>query len=376
MSKQENEFQGFASRSGFNRALGHFRLVMDLIETTEKGGVLANALADRVFDKGLEAHQILPILQALLIDKYQYKTVSLNLPKTVVPGSDWIEEFQGWSTFDLAAVYHHPEAGVVVFDPKNPEHWKNLGELRRGELLVVYLGAQKKSTELWQGKEGESLLKTAESRLGLLASGQKRPKLPAGLSKGAFVFKAPPAKKVPKTPAEPKASVKASASKPAAAKKGPASAGPATEEKITLDMGSLAAKNPVPSPKSALGPAPAPLLASGKVNQSSRVGVTVTNELFHNGNVEAWKRIIESYTTKYPKAKVTVYYDGEVIHDLNTLFKWGKVKHGTAIFFSVSVPTSEQILDISRLRKYLLEGASPRFEQFLHGPVGKILELF
>ena len=24
-------------------------------------------------------------------------------------------------------------------------------------------------------------------------------------------------------------------------------------------------------------------------------GVVVTNELFHNGNVEAWKKIIESY---------------------------------------------------------------------------------
>ena len=28
--------------------------------------------------------------------------------------------------------------------------------------------------------------------------------------------------------------------------------------------------------------------------------ILVTNELFHNGNVEAWKKIIQSYTTKYP----------------------------------------------------------------------------
>ena len=110
--------------------------------------------------------------------------------------------------------------------------------------------------------------------------------------------------------------------------------------------------------------------------QSPKVGIQVTNELFHNGNVEAWKRIIDSYKVKYPITKVTVYYDGEIIHDINALFKWGKVKHGTSIYFSISAPTAEDIKDISKMRKYLLEGASNRFEQFLRGPVGKILELF
>ena len=31
---------------------------------------------------------------------------------------------------------------------------------------------------------------------------------------------------------------------------------------------------------------------------SPMLSVVVTNELFHNGNVEAWKRIMNSYTTK------------------------------------------------------------------------------
>ena len=53
--------------------------------------------------------------------------------------------------------------------------------------------------------------------------------------------------------------------------------------------------------------------------------IPVTNELFHNGNVEAWKKIIQSYNMKYPGLEVFIFYEGERIHDINTLFKWGKL---------------------------------------------------
>jgi len=49
--------------------------------------------------------------------------------------------------------------------------------------------------------------------------------------------------------------------------------------------------------------------------------VNVTNELFHNGNVEAWKRIIDSYRYKYPALDVLIWYEGERINDINALFK-------------------------------------------------------
>ncbi len=104
-----------------------------------------------------------------------------------------------------------------------------------------------------------------------------------------------------------------------------------------------------------------------------RYSVQVTNELFHNGNVEAWKKIIESYKTKYPDLDVRIWYENERINDINALFKWGKVKHGGLIFFSV---VGENIKDVSKLQRYLFEGASPRFEAFLKGGIGKVLDLF
>jgi len=99
----------------------------------------------------------------------------------------------------------------------------------------------------------------------------------------------------------------------------------------------------------------------------------VTNELFHNGNVEAWKRVIESYRAKYPGLDVLIWYENERINDINALFKWGKVKHGTPIMISV---VGDDIKDVSKLQKYLFEGASPRFEVFLRGAVNRVLDLF
>jgi hypothetical protein len=120
-------------------------------------------------------------------------------------------------------------------------------------------------------------------------------------------------------------------------------------------------------------PAPAPAAPSAKKRMTPMYSIPVTNELFHNGNVEAWKRIIQSYNHKYPGIEVFVFYEGERIHDINTLFKWGKVKHGSAIMIAVAGDT---IQDVAKLQRYLRQGASPAFEAFLRFPVNTILNLF
>lgn len=119
-------------------------------------------------------------------------------------------------------------------------------------------------------------------------------------------------------------------------------------------------------------PKEAPVLAP-KRRMTPRYSIQVTNELFHNGNVEAWKKIVESYKTKYTDLDVLIWYDNERINDINALFKWGKVKHGGLIFFSV---VGETITNVSKLQRYLFEGASPRFEVFLRGGIGRVLDLF
>jgi hypothetical protein len=119
--------------------------------------------------------------------------------------------------------------------------------------------------------------------------------------------------------------------------------------------------------------APSAKEQAGKKTLTPKYSVLVTNELFHNGNVEAWKKIIESFKASHPDLDVAIYYDNELINDINSLFKWGKVKSKSFIFFQVS---GENIRDVSKLQKYLFEGASVRFEQFLKLGVGKVLKLF
>ncbi len=99
----------------------------------------------------------------------------------------------------------------------------------------------------------------------------------------------------------------------------------------------------------------------------------VTNELFHNGNVEAWKNIVESYKAKFGGLDVHIFHDGQKVNNINALFKWGKVKHGDAILFCVS---GEEISGVAKLQRYLFEGASLRYTNFLKKDVNKILTLF
>jgi hypothetical protein len=89
--------------------------------------------------------------------------------------------------------------------------------------------------------------------------------------------------------------------------------------------------------------------------------------------VEAWKRVIASYEARYPRLKVCVYYEGERITNLNALFQWGKVKHGHVIQFAVA---GSRIQALSRLRRFLAEAASPRFNAFLQGLAGSQLDIF
>lgn len=110
-----------------------------------------------------------------------------------------------------------------------------------------------------------------------------------------------------------------------------------------------------------------------KKRTTPKYSILVTNELFHNGNVEAWKKIVESYKESHPDLDVAIFYEGDLINDINSLFKWGKVRNNSMIYFQVS---GDNIKDVAKLQKYLFEGASPRFEQFLKLGVGKILKLF
>jgi len=319
-----------STRSGFNSAVRHIKKTIEIAGDAESAN-----LADIIFemdDEELSSSRIGMLLRMLLVDKLGYKSASANLSAAVEDLSALAKEFGKWSGVDLVAAYFHPEMGLLIANPKVEEELAGFGELRKRELLAVYAG--------YQGKEtNDDCLKAAKLALSLFQG--EKVTVPPALTKGKFTVK-----KVSKP-------VKESEEKPVKEK---AAAKPKT-----------GVKKAAPEKKAAAVP------VAGPAKMTPRYAVVVQNELFHNGNVEAWKKIILSYKTRHPNLEVYIYYEGERILDINSLFKWGKVKHGSAIEFAIA---GNEIQDVAKLQRYLAQGSSNMFEAFLRGGPTTVLKLF
>jgi len=305
-----NKLNLLSSRAGFNLALRHFKRVLAFSSSVEEGENLADLLNEALDESEIQENQIRPIINSLLIQKFNYQFKSHNLIESVNFSEKLVNTLKQWTAIELVLIYYDPTSDISVINPKNVGNIENGLRLVKDELIVCYIGSA-------EDELAEATLKAA----------------------GADFFKLLYGEEVPV-----RDDYKSSHSAP-----------PSTPE---------------PVKKAA---APAPKAVPGKRRVTTKYGVQVTNEVFHNGNVEAWKKIIESYTTSHPGTEILVWYEDEKINDINALFKWGKVKHGCPIMFSVA---GEDIRDVSKLKKYLFEGASSRFEAFLRGAVGSTLDLF
>jgi hypothetical protein len=318
----DNELNFLSRKAGFNTALRHFRQVTGYVKDVQYGKNLADLLNLSLDEREIQRDQIKPIISSLIIDKFEYSYKSYNLLKTIEDPAKIIDALAGWGKLQLVLTYFSPQTGLFVINPKVEAQWEQAIPLMKDELVVIYAGPV-----------GEETL----SRTVLDAAVEDFRKLLNGASvkpRKEFVSQERPKPVAPPPPQAPDT------------------------------RGQPAAAAPSAAPPAASG---------GKKRTTPRYGVLVTNELFHNGNVESWKRVIESYKAKYPGLDVLIWYDNERINDINTLFKWGKVKHGTPIMISV---VGDDIKDVSKLQKYLFEGASPRFEVFLRGAVNRTLDLF
>ena len=305
----ENKLNLLSSRAGFNLALRHFKRVLVFSADVDDGGNMADLLNEALDESEIQENQIKPIINSLLIQKFNYKFKSHNLIEPVTLEKNKIDILNQWTAIELVVLYYNPSSGISVINPKSKTSVEAVQPLAKDELVVCYAGAS--------GEEvAEAVLESAIEDFYKLFY---------------------------------------------------------TEDVSIRDdyKSSTVIKKPEPVYKATVNKAePQP---SGKRRVTTKYGVQVTNEVFHNGNVEAWKKIIDSYTTAYPGTEILVWYEDEKINDINALFKWGKVKHGCPIMFSVA---GEEIKDVSKLKRYLFEGASSRFEAFLRGAVGSVLDLF
>ncbi|MBU0929039.1 MAG: hypothetical protein KKA67_14915 [Spirochaetes bacterium] len=343
------KYESLASKETFNASVRHVKATVALAGRVSEGVNLADAINEMIDEKTVVGDEVQPFVSMLLIDKFGYRAASKNMESTISDLSAVYDTVKSWNAFDIVVLYNHPDLGVIAVNPKNPAHASMIDRINKSELLVAYLGCF--------GKPFDVALSAKAADALLALYGGERPKENAAFLKGPCAYKAPAApkaapEKASKSRAKPAAKPKASA-KAAGVASAPA---PAAEPAPAAKAQAAAASGPKPGSR-----------------MTPMYGVLVTNELFHNGNVEAWKRIIDSFKVKHPDLDVLVYYDGERIVNLNALFKWGKVKHGSVIQFAVA---GENICDVAKLQRYLAQGASSMFEAFLRGPVNGVLSLF
>ena len=394
---------------------------------------IADAVNELVLKKEISVADIPSIMFKILVENWNYSAVSYNLESNAFNADQIISDFAKWKAIDIVFMYHHPDLGAIVINPKNPAHKEYISDFRKNEMLVVFTGytgkksadelcalANKKSIDLVYGrkcsgtekllkgsysfkkdakfddsvvtesvpgntkavrvaskngvqnnvvvKPGKLVERSYEQKNAFFIGGKTNPDNP----KWTYAKYASDMKNQPKDSNSTVATVPQSSGTFSFAKQNQAvqKALPTPETSAVSETTSVQSEvtsqpqneeqTPVQNPNSIK-------------KMSPMLSVVVTNELFHNGNVEAWKRIMDSYTTKYPDLQIWIYYEGEKITDINALFKWGKVKHGSCIQFVV---VGEEIKDVPKLKRYFTQGASPMFEAFLQGAPGTVLNLF
>lgn len=331
----ETTYFSLATKEKFNKSLNHFFKVNDIIDEIEDEKNLADFIDEEIDNKEITKDQILPIVGAVIRDKYNYSFDSFNIPSTITDFAKIVEETSKWSALDIIMVYYNPNIEIFLINPRNQAHWSKVGELTRDQMAVIYAKHLKpnpnKKLELEAIKAFEEMISGKDVFANTEFIDQTRTARRASQLKRETHYQ------------------------------------PQYEEEKSAEEAPVTQAICAPV-KAASLPQP-----TGKQTSTPKYSVLVTNELFHNGNVESWKKIIESYETIFPNLKISVFYEGELIHDINALFKWGKVRNQSMIHFQV---TGEDIKGVSKLQKYLFEGASPRFEQFLKLGVGKVLNLF
>jgi hypothetical protein len=353
MGNNSTNLEALSTRAGFNSAVRQIKKTISIVDAAGAN----NNLGDLLFERGdpdFSGERAALLLRMFLVDKLGYKTISTNLSGVAADPGALAPEFGKWKAVDLVVAYHHPEMGLLVANPKSAEELAGFGQLKKRELLVVYAGKGGAPAD-------ETCQKAAELAAALFEGA--RVKAPPALLKGGFTVR-----KL-KRAAEPEEAA-AAPRRARAAKAAKASRAPARGRRAAPASAPEAQRVAAPVVTASAAPPP---VSKGPVKMTPRYAVVVQNELFHNGNVEAWKRIIASYNAKYPALQVYIYYDGERILDINSLFKWGKVKHGSAIEFAVA---GSEIKDVAKLQRYLAQGASHQFEAFLRGPVNNVLKLF
>ncbi len=308
----------------------HLKVLSEIQVQLDEGQNLADIIWTMELDGSISKGLIPAVVHTLLIEKMQYSCLSFNLSARASNWNEIHNSVKTWNQFDTVIAYYHPQLDVSLINPSNKDHWSRIESLAPYELMVVFTKALNPSQ---QEKEVEFLADFKAISNGNYAENEKQYQS----------TEIEPPKHQPRVSEPGEGEEKAEAA-----------------EEVSVEKAE--------EPQTEISPSD-----TKKRRITPKYGVQVTNELFHNGNVEAWRNIIESYEKKHFGSTILLYHNDQRIKHISALFKWGKVKVGDSIYFSI---VGEDIKDVAKLKKYLYQGASPSYIYFIKKDVNVTLRLF
>ena len=325
-----NEILNIKTVQDYTLLEDHLHMITNIRTKLQTGENLADIIWSMESDGTVSKKQIPTIVHTLLIEKLTYSCISFNLSATVTDWHDIYKQVKTWNKFDFVIAYYHPQLDISLINPSRREHWERIESLAPYELMVIFTKARNNAEQV-QEKEALADFKAA-------CNGVYGQNVSLYQSEEVQIKENHPVKEESE---------------------------PATRlNRNNADIPSVAAGDHRSSTQSP---------GKKKRKITPKHGVQVSNELFHNGNVEAWRNIIESYEHSHPGSTILLYHNGQRIKHISALFKWGKVKVGDSIFFSI---VGEEIKSVAKLKNYLTQGASPGYKNFIKKEVGSILQLF
>ncbi len=192
------EYERFYTRKGFNNSLNHFQSVLSIIDNFESYENISDSINEYLDDNTIEQHQVLPIVNSLLADKYSFSFMSYNMKETFTDYKEAADILSAFKGVDIVIGYHNPNIGYIVFNPKKEESWALTGGLKNFELITVYVGDH----------SGDKNKKTHSAVIKAVINilENKKFKVPPSVMNGKYTVKLPKKAAVPKKPAAKKKS--------------------------------------------------------------------------------------------------------------------------------------------------------------------------
>lgn len=296
----------FSRRVGINAAVRHISAVNGILDDCGYKKNIVDIISNVMQYEALDEMQIKSMISTILCDKWNYHTYSMNLSTQPKDPDLLVRTISSWTGVDIVFTYEAEEVGFIAINPKNPASRDVFSILRKNELFNIYAGYQ------GRGKLSYDIFLTIVDAINKMLEGQAV-EVSKAILEGKYVYK----------------EVSASMTK---------------KKKIEKDDLAVSFAT-----------------SSYQMTKFCPIKIEVSN--FTDTHFKVWQRIIKDYIDKYTSSSIYIFYEGELVTNLEELIRTSMLKNGSMLEVAVK---DFSIKEAARLFKYLQEALTERCELFIN----------